>query len=254
VAYAPFITTAVARDSWQDYAANNRAWVEESLDIYAGSGIPVNFTSFIYRRDSYGHEWQSNGEGPWLPMWQISPPAGIKEHINFDLLSLKDMDGLFDFMQSANGPVLSRIMDTRTLCLESIDGTTAAVDSAEPLPQRPPKSVVMYPVHSTLQKQKSKIVGVLIGILPWDQHLKNVVSTYNHKTVLVTITDVDGKLCFYQLKGILRHQSLCLLLTIRRTTPQSHRHLRSTPQRPMSRRSIPGDRLSSLLPLRSVSF
>jgi hypothetical protein len=201
VAYAPIIRTVEERDSWEDYAANHRAWIEESLDVYDGKGSLANFTKFIYRRDSYGHVWQSSAEQPWLPMWQISPPVGIKEHINFDLFSLKNMDELFQSMHSVNGPALSGVMDMKTLGLESGDSTVASVDVVETLLQRPPKCAMMYPVHSTLQKQKSKIVGVLIGILAWDQYLKNVFSAERQTSVLVTIPSVDGDVYFYELTG-----------------------------------------------------
>jgi CHASE domain len=194
VTYAPLIQSRDDKDLWVEYAAENRGWVKESLDVIQGNGSStLNFTEFIYRRDSYGYEWHSSQEGPWLPLWQVSPPVGTEEHINFDLLSVESVAALFDSVRSVNKPVMSSIIDTKTLRLQSdADGSTQ--DEAAL------KGALMYPVYSTIEKQASKMVGVLVGIIRWDQYFVDI-HPQDDKTAMVSIVDAHGTPYLYELRG-----------------------------------------------------
>jgi CHASE domain len=186
-AYAPLIRSRDEKDSWEEYAADNRGWVKESFDVFQGNGShSLNFTDFIYRRDSYGYEWHSSQEGPWLPLWQVSPPVGIMEHINFDLMSVESFAALFDTMRALNEPVLSSIIDTKTLRLESEDDG--------------PKGVLMHPVYSSIDKEVSKLAGVLFGVIRWDQYFVDI-HHHEDKTVMASIGGSQGTPYLYELRG-----------------------------------------------------
>jgi len=83
-------------DEWTEYANNHQGWVQESREIrlqrtertweeqhYDNTAIH----SSIFRFDpDTDEELPINPNGPWEPLWQISPPPHRTNSINFDIL------------------------------------------------------------------------------------------------------------------------------------------------------------------------
>jgi hypothetical protein len=89
--------------------------------------------------------------------------------------------------------VLSSVIDTKTLRLESDgDGPTESENA--------PKGVLMHPVYSSIEKVPSRMVGVLIGVIRWDQYFVNV-HPLDDKTVTVWLPDSQGTAYLYELRG-----------------------------------------------------
>jgi len=98
VAFAPLVAASQVR-GWDYYSVSNQDWIAESQRFYDGgdgaAAAPSAITPFLYTYQETGASNDAleknfvSGQGPHLPLWQVSPPpiGPSTEMINFDVLS-----------------------------------------------------------------------------------------------------------------------------------------------------------------------
>lgn len=123
LAFAPLLDDPTDKTAWSTYSAANQDWLQESYDravqtyasdpkahaIYsaAARGDRKSPPDEVYRVEGNWDLKVEDSPGPWLPLWQISPPPPQPYPINFNMLSSPDFNHLFEYLTMNNVPVMS---------------------------------------------------------------------------------------------------------------------------------------------------
>ena len=115
--YAPLLEFQTEKDAWAPYSIQNEAWLQESyqraintLGQEEGQYMDSSTKSFpdaVYRVEGDWNLVPENSPGPWMPIWQVSPPPPDPYPINFNMLSSPDMAQLVDYVRDKQVPVMS---------------------------------------------------------------------------------------------------------------------------------------------------
>jgi hypothetical protein len=187
LAFTPIVTLAQV-PFWLSYAFGEQGWIETSREVAISSGegtvqatdyLPGNITPIIYDVGPEG-VGPSQGQGPFLPFWQTSPPPFSPGLINYNVLDRPWMNPLFDSVKIIREAILSGVEDFSGLSETAFkpedheayhsslvdwvkDGSSSTYDH--------PHSLIMQPVFKTLNDDSSEIVGFVNGVVPWDRYL-----------------------------------------------------------------------------------
>jgi hypothetical protein len=187
LAFTPIVTLAQV-PFWLDYAFVEQGWIETSREVAISSDegtveatdyLPGNITPIIYDVGPEG-VGPSQGEGPFLPFWQTSPPPFSPGLINYNVLDRPWMNPLFDGMKIIRKTIFSGVEDFSGLSETAFkpedheayhtslvdwvkDGSSSTYDH--------PHSLIMQPVFKTLNDESSELVGFVNGVVPWDRYL-----------------------------------------------------------------------------------
>ena len=126
-AFAPLLTTDADKEGWNtNYSVDQETWLKTSYarairsgggpsteagQAYAAAlaaspqkGIPES----VYRVEGDFPVFSAeNSPGPWLPLWQISPPPLDPYPVNFNLLSSPDVAQMVEYVQEHQVPVMT---------------------------------------------------------------------------------------------------------------------------------------------------
>jgi hypothetical protein len=185
--FTPIVTLAQI-PFWLNYAFSEQSWIETSRQEALSSGegtvqatdyLPGDITPIIYDVGPEGVV-PSQGEGPFLPFWQTSPPPFSPSVINYNVLDQPWMNPLFDSIKIIREAIFSGVEDFSGLSETAFkpedheayhtslvdwvkEGSNSTYDH--------PHSLIMQPVFKTLNDDSSEIVGFVNGVVPWDRYL-----------------------------------------------------------------------------------
>jgi len=112
IAYTPIVTTANLAN-WSNYSVSNQNWIQQSRqimlelsnDTQAGLGnhyVNTSILPMIYETTATGTE-PVTGPGPFLPIWQSSPPPFDPQFINFDTMTRTSIKGIYPIVSLSRG-------------------------------------------------------------------------------------------------------------------------------------------------------
>jgi hypothetical protein len=113
VAFTPIVTLAQV-PFWLGYAFGEQGWIETSREVAISSGEATvqagNITPILYDVGPEGVV-PSQGDGPFLPFWQTSPPPFSPGLVNYNALNRPWMNPLFDSMKIIREAIFSGVED-----------------------------------------------------------------------------------------------------------------------------------------------
>lgn len=149
------IVRANQKQEWETYAASKQGWLEDSYQYYGVSGTPSPICPVISSSSTTCTPAENRTDGIYVPAWQIAPPTGDNEKfINYDGLSSESFSTSFYQMMDTKDVVVADAVS-----LKGEDGY--------------PVSLLMTPIHKGVRRQ-SPIVAVLVGVIPWNDFLENL--------------------------------------------------------------------------------
>jgi hypothetical protein len=89
VLYAPFILDNESRSQWETYSVSKQSWIVQSAAFHPDFDWTdvKDISPRIWLRDGNGFYAADPGPGPYVPIWQVSPPPSDTFLINFNLAS-----------------------------------------------------------------------------------------------------------------------------------------------------------------------
>jgi hypothetical protein len=193
VVVCPFVQ---AQDlaAWANYSVYHQGWmVEDSMNMPGNDAALGLITPMVYdvtMVNGMPSPQPTDGSGPYpaAPVWQMSPIPAQTAIINFNTMSMPDMQQNY-----------KDIMDTRDVVISSVDegfimaqdapkesdatsdsshahknGIAEVSEAAQKAGRNLPLSRMIYPIFESLHQEDSTIVGMIINVLPWDKYLENI--------------------------------------------------------------------------------
>jgi hypothetical protein len=173
VALAPFLHVG-EKKTWETFSVANQDWIVDGLawDGVALSNPVDSIPSMIYKHGSNGRFTTDVGDGPFAPMWEISPAPKDSSVVNYDTLSHPILSKSFETVQKTGDPVLSDLIADADLFGSS------AFDTNEPV------SVLMYPVNDNFTLH-GNLVAMLMGSFSWKSFFAMSLHDYGMLSVSV---------------------------------------------------------------------
>jgi class 3 adenylate cyclase len=228
---------------WEQYTVDNYyRWYAESqmVSITSNTGlVPSDYKSgsilpFIFAvDDSFGELEEtvvyqardSNPQGPYMPVWHMSPPPFNPQVINFDLFQLDSI-----FVQQASDVFRSRkAIFLPVARLDRLGNNAVKLEDHEAFHEslvdfvkdstnstyEHPHCVVLQPIFEQIHNDSSAIVGFLHGILPWDRYLidllpdgvRGITCVLKNTCNQAYTYELDGNSAFYRGEGDLHDPS-----------------------------------------------
>lgn len=118
-AFAPMVMEDDAdenNNNWSAYSVANEEWLQESYarvvqtlgaDKHYANYAQKHIPEVVYRVEGNWGFVPENSPGPWLPLWQVSPPPPEPYPINFNMLSSPDVAQLVNYIRVHKVPVMS---------------------------------------------------------------------------------------------------------------------------------------------------
>jgi hypothetical protein len=250
IALLPFVSSIDAV-AWQEYSVENSpAWLKESREIVKSKAAKAHATGQYasYAATDYvdaavspvifdistglaevaiGEQYtvvlsvNNNPKGPFLPVWQKTPPPFDPSIINLNFLSIDaDVPPFVSAVLAARHPLMGRSIDMTALAQMSIkredheryhaslvDYKSNETTSTFQHPHCP----YLYPVYEEPGNKDSKIVALLIALLPFDRYLVNLLPEGVHGIDSVLQNDYSHQSFTYRLDGnsVRRHEESC---------------------------------------------
>lgn len=220
VAFAPLVQGENQTD-WEEYSVANQGWIAEGARLRLvhpdhKSPIQGSFQNHEGRRSLqspedteiarisdkvYTVEGEDNNQVPYqgsagellAPVWQIAPtPGEDPKMVNFNMLADVDIKNLYQDMKRTNGTVMSHSVKADYLF-------DHAYDETEKEKKDEPHSYIGEPVYQDFEPG-SKMVGLLIGMTPWENLLNNIVPANVGIVVVVKSAECGDEFTF-ELRG-----------------------------------------------------
>jgi hypothetical protein len=116
-AFCPILETPQDKTEWSSYSENqSELWLQDSYktavkaygieggdgsfsyDNFAENAIP----ELVYRMEGERGPLPEDSPGPWMPLWQISPPPPNPFPINFNTLSSPDVSDIVHYLRDSD--------------------------------------------------------------------------------------------------------------------------------------------------------
>ena len=128
--------------------------------------------NFVYTTESTGKVEPEGGDGPFTPIWQMTPVPRDTKIINYNLAANRVYAELFLYADTTGQPILSEPLDSQ----EFFVSTASDKES--------PASVLVYPVFDEFEHvAEHKTVGFISGLFHWEQFFEDVRPNSNHRIV-----------------------------------------------------------------------
>lgn len=178
VGFSPIIT-AEQRAEWLAYSQTHQGWIDEAR-VISGNGGEEGYVQGSVSPELYNEF----GVMPIFPMhypiWQLTPPPFDPAFINYDMANDTFLINLLPTLPIAREALFSDVLDLSILSgtavsakdhlsFHDILATNLSVDEA----YLQPHSLIVQPVFQTLENT-SNLVGLLVGVVPWDLYLTNL--------------------------------------------------------------------------------
>jgi hypothetical protein len=154
---APLVELA-EKQEWEAYAVANQGWIQDSM---TKSGIvdahPAEISGVIYEYQA--GQVAPSKVGPFAPVWQLSAFANGEDTsmINFNLMSNHVFENTYNLAVFAQQAMLSKVFD---------EGESLLLSSKEESFQ--PESIVVQPLYDAPEAKDRRVVGALVGVIPWN--------------------------------------------------------------------------------------
>jgi hypothetical protein len=197
VGFVPLIATANRMTQWEAYAQENLdLWLVESRLTTAktnyeeprdGTAITNGHGSNVTARMLLEEDQNQTTNGPFAPIWQISPPP-VSERVaasdgglvGYDLLTHPTMERLLFAMWESERIVLSPITDVAFLI--DWEPTRQVVNLTLDVDTRLPRSVIFQPIYTQHNFHNDnpgldtpKLQGIYFGVLSWQSYFEGLV-------------------------------------------------------------------------------
>jgi hypothetical protein len=205
---------------WEEYAIANEGWYEESKQFAAASTestsvladyVPGNISTFVYDASV-----EANGNlsptpienGPFYPMWQLSPPPFTPFALKADFKTLLDFGDFLKTVDIVKEGVFGQAFDERTDLGESVlnqadhaafHAQFATSDKESSAFERP-HAFFFQPVFREAYNDTSEIVGTVNALVPIDRYFANLLPD-GVKGITAVLQNTCGRLYTYYLVG-----------------------------------------------------
>ena len=239
--FLPLVKTT-EREIWEAYADLEQEWIQDSyktlfsLSVMGGgsslaeetasSSVVENSTAQHNNNNQLsivgdhlisptivvsveGHRNTDPGEGPYAPVWQMSPPPPPAETsvINTDLMSLSSFHLLFESFrrgQATSSFAISHVVPTSLYSITELDYETRPQNEStySPLlaPDQAPSSFLFRPIFSTHAKG-GEVQGFAMAVFTWQDFFSNMLPDDIHGIICVLRNPCNGQAHTFQLQG-----------------------------------------------------
>jgi class 3 adenylate cyclase len=162
--------TVKNKEAWQQYAAGNNNWIEAGLQFQGSSEIPQDSDIPYTLHDIKGEEVVS--DGPFSPIWQMSPVPADISMVNLDLMTVRGFKETAAAVEFYKKPFVSGAFEAAA----SLGKSYADVGH--------PHSMFVQPVFKDFSSEAG-IAGHFVSLLEWGAFLRNIPHEDVHGFVLV---------------------------------------------------------------------
>jgi hypothetical protein len=217
LAWSPLVST-YQESAWISYSMKHADWLQVSRDIlfnnrnpiYNVTSSPLNYVNgsvapAMYTIDANGTT--VNSTGPFLPLWQLSPPPFKPSLVNYDISQADWCVALCPRLALAGGDLLlTNVQDLSTLAGTAIEANdhvgfhrkyVSDVSLADAYLH--PHSLIVAPVYNDL-KLRQDMMGVVVGIAAWDRYLYGLLPD-GVSGIVVVLNNTCGQSYTYTLDG-----------------------------------------------------
>jgi hypothetical protein len=196
IAFCPVVETATQLPAWVDFSVAEQGWLESSVETVTSGGDSseyqvTNITPVVYDSTVNG-TGASSGSGPFLPLWQLSPPPFQPNAINLNMLSFDWFQQGFDRLTRTKEPHFTRILSPK-----DIGSMFSLLEVGSPDGRR---SVHMVPVLEDRFDANSRMVGVIASYMSWDRYVADILPSTVNGLVFV-IRNSCGQTISYEVNG-----------------------------------------------------
>jgi CHASE domain len=189
IQYNPLLRSASELEKWNAYAPNHSSWIPQGRRNVDYSNLEVSdrYIPYVAAPDSNGTIKKQAGDGPFCPIWQISPVPANVQLINYDSYSFPPTRVSFEHIVATQKASLSPpVPEIRTYYNIEAKG---------------PVSLLTQPVFNEVDNgQAREVVGFLTGYLAWQRIFENVLPDGLGGDIVVVI-DSCGVKSTFQLNG-----------------------------------------------------
>ena len=164
------------KSKWEAYAYGQQDWISESYESIGLDVVPLPIHPTIYDINS-GHATEAL-EGPFMPLWQISPPPPNSGIVNYNLMSNENLDSALKIAVEVREPLFSQITDLSFL----ID----AEDHAH-------ESLLIQPIVLDADDHNSQVVAAILATVSWDEFFSDLVRDGNQDMYVVLKNSCSDK-------------------------------------------------------------
>jgi len=189
IAYSNLIATMpIVADNqkteWETYSSQEQGWINQS---YAAIGLgridPLPIPASIYNVE----EGLATGalKGPYMPVWQTSPPPKSTNIVNYNLASNSKFSDAFQIVLDTHEALFTQVTDISVIWGDAPDTR---------------QSLLVQPIFQDANDAKSNIVGSLVASLAWDAFFSDLIRDGNYGMVCV-LKNSCGDALTWKMKG-----------------------------------------------------
>jgi len=171
------------KGEWEAYASATQGWVNES---YHDLGIlvdPLPIHPAIYDFVD-GHATEAL-QGPFMPLWQMSPPPHSTGIVNYNLFSNEEFSSALELELKAHEALFTKIADLTVF------------DDGDPNAH---ESLLVEPVYLDAIDPSSPVVASILVAISWDNIFSDLNRAENHGMHIV-LTNTCGDVLTWKLVG-----------------------------------------------------
>jgi hypothetical protein len=175
----------IEKQAWEQYSVENQGWIQESYDAIGVEGTPLDIQDVIY--DIQDGRVIEAGNGPFVPLWQLSEPPKNTAVVNFNLMSNTVFASTFGIAQSTSQALFS----------EKLSASEVLGQEEEEL--KGSESLLIQPIFDDATS-KNAVVGGVLAVLSWYDFMSDLVREGNRGMVVV-IKNACGQEETYSIQG-----------------------------------------------------
>ena len=165
------------KGKWEAYAYDRQDWIVESYARIGLDTLPLPIHPSIYNFDN-GHATEAL-KGPFMPLWQMSPPPPNSGIVNYNLMSNENFSSALKIAMDVREPLFTQITDLSVL----IDGEDHAHES-----------LLIQPVVLDADDHYSHVVASILATISWDEFFSDLVRDGNQDMHVVLKNPCSDKL------------------------------------------------------------
>lgn len=172
------------KTQWETYAGEQQGWIKVSYQAMGLDNVtPLPIHPTIYDiQDGVATEAL---QGPFLPLWQTSPPPMNTGIVNYNLASKQEFSDALTMSVENHEPLLTQVTDIDVI-----------LDNEDPNDY---ESLLVQPIHANTDHD-SAIVGTLVSSVAWGVFFTDLVREGNQGMVCV-LKNTCGDSLTYKIEG-----------------------------------------------------
>ena len=199
IAFSPLVTYEDRR-RWSIFAAYERELLVSANQTDAPE-------EFIYKADMEQYELGNSSIVEddnilTVPIWMVSPTPADASLINYNIISDRAYKYLFNAMTESKHTALSAVYDN-PLLYDKLLGPNRHGDHGNTLVEENediPHSLLMTPVYDNFDLQNRSLTGVILGSLPWDSYLTELLPP-GINGIIAVLKNTCGQAYSFQVNG-----------------------------------------------------